>query len=72
MDFVHTPNGMRPKSKGFSHGLKSVHRTLFTPTFVGVGLSNPIIAIKNTEAKASVFFMGWIMGFEPTTFRATI
>ena len=30
-----------------------------------------MIAIKKDTHKG-VFFMGWIMGFEPTTFRATI
>jgi len=31
--FVHIPNGMRPKARGISHGLKSVPRTLFLTAF---------------------------------------
>ena len=30
-DFCPHPQGMRPETKGFSHGLKSVPRTLFAP-----------------------------------------
>ena len=32
----------------------------------------PFDAKNNGYQKVSVIFMGWIMGFEPTTFRATI
>ena len=42
----------------------------------GLGHSNPIIAVspekKNQSKRTGSFFLGWIMGFEPTTFRATI
>ena len=36
------------------------------------GLSNPIISRKKRHPFGCLFFLGWIMGFEPTTFRATI
>ncbi len=72
MELAYDPYGSQSAFHGFSHGLKTVHWTVFTPAYAGVGLSNPIQPIKNNEAYASVFFMGWIMGFEPTTFRATI
>jgi hypothetical protein len=72
--FAPLPTPLRDAVKGA--GILPRHKNsppdCFCPGFAGAGLLNPIIAIKNTEAKASVFFMGWIMGFEPTTFRATI
>ena len=32
-DFCPHPQGVRPETKGFSHGLKTVHRTVFLTAF---------------------------------------
>ena len=46
---------------------------LFTPAARGPASSNPIIApMQKPLRKSGGGCMGWIMGFEPTTFRATI
>ena len=62
-----TPYGMLLAFPGFSHGLKTCHRHVFFTAF-RIPLS---IKITGTQ-RVPVVFMGWIMGFEPTTFRATI
>ncbi|MBR5617008.1 MAG: hypothetical protein IKW50_02375, partial [Oscillospiraceae bacterium] len=52
------PSGMPSASHGFSHGLKTCHRHVFTP-LRGAGLSNPIqrIKIKDTR-KGILYFYG--------------
>ena len=51
------PSGMPSKAQGFSHGLKTVHRTVFAPASPRAGLSNPIIPIKK-DTHSGVFFYG--------------
>ena len=40
------PSGMRLKSEGLSHGLKTVHRTVFTAANAAAALSSPLSCIK--------------------------
>ena len=59
---------MRPPFKGLSHGLKSVHRTLFAPD--GAGLSSPS-RIKKEDALWASSFLVREMGLEPTRHNHT-
>ena len=68
---IHRPtaDGILPRAKKHATGM------FFARPLGGPLSSNLIIhknPIKKTPRKAEGFFMGWIMGFEPTTFRATI
>ena len=45
------PYGMRLKLEGLSHGLKTVHRTVFTAAFAAAALSSPARQIKNGSSR---------------------
>ena len=62
------PHQLAPCGAGLSHGLKTCHRHVFLTAF---RVPCPFHK-KNTIRKDGVLFMGWIMGLEPTIFRATI
>ena len=58
-----------PRTKKVSTG------PFFTLAMLGPSSSNPItteIQIKKRVAEATLFFMGWVMGFEPTNTGTTI
>ena len=64
---------LAPCGAGLSHGLKTVHRTVFAAARLPPPFRVPYpFHKKNTIRKDGVLFMGWIMGLEPTIFRATI
>ncbi len=46
-DFGPYPSGMRSKTEGLSHGLKTGHRTVFTEAPASAALSSPIIVPKS-------------------------
>ena len=62
--------GLPSPTLGFSHGLKTCPRHVFLTAF-RIPLS-PCRQKKADTLLGVCFFLGWIMGFEPTTFRATI
>ena len=62
--------GLQLLVMGFSHGLKTVHRTVFLTAFRIPSPTNT--HIKKRVAEATLFFMGWEMGFEPTNAGTTI
>ena len=63
---VPQPYGPRPGIGGFSHGLKSVHRTLFTPVCALVpAFRIPVPTINKGAAIAAPLFMVGVSGFEP-------
>lgn len=49
---------MRLKPEGLSHGLKTVHRTVFTAAYAAAALSSPAWSIKKWETPA-VFPIFW-------------
>ena len=60
---------------GLSHGLKIARQLSIFASQRSAGLSSPITPntqIKNRAANAALFFMGWVMGLEPTTLGTTI
>ena len=70
---VRRPYRLAPCGAGLSHGLKTVHRTVFAAVKLPPPFRVPCpFHKKNTIRKDGVLFMGWIMGLEPTIFRATI
>ena len=61
------PSGMRLKSEGLSHGLKSVHRTLFAPVRGLVPLFRvPSPRKKMSRPVGAAHFLVREMGLEPT------
>ena len=66
-DFFHSqPYGLRLKEMGISHGLKSVHRTLFTRLRrVGLSISGREIMKKTRCESTGIFFMVTRTGIEP-------
>ena len=72
--FADTPFlGMPSNVPGFSPELKKCPPDTFLPTLrVGRSLRIPLSQKKEALRMECFFFLGWIMGFEPTTFRATI
>ena len=67
------PHRLAPCGAGLSHGLKTVHWTVFAAVRLPPPFRVPCpFHKKNTIRKDGVLFMGWIMGLEPTIFRATI
>ena len=52
------PYGMRLKSEGLSHGLKTVHRTVFTAACAAAALSSPARSIKKPDTRMGIWFFG--------------
>ena len=46
------------KPEGLSHGLKTVHRTVFTATFAAAALSSPTRSIKKPDTHTGIWFFG--------------
>ena len=49
---------MRLKPKGLSHGLKTVHRTVFTAACAAAALSSPARNIKKPDTRMGIWFFG--------------
>ena len=52
------PYGMRLKPEGLSHGLKTVHRTVFTAACAAAALSSPARSIKKPDTRMGIWFFG--------------
>ena len=66
-DFFHSqPYGLRLKEMGISHGLKSVHRTLFTRRCrVGLSIPDGLPCKKPRCFSTGAFYMVTRTGIEP-------
>ena len=62
------PYGMRLKPEGLSHGLKTVHRTVFTAACAAAALSSPARVSKNQIPEWVSGFLVRRKGLEPPTY----